>query len=146
MGKVQAERKRAIAGPRKLRPKPIRKSSTVVKMGSVDLFGRRVQVNRHSARADARRERERQGRHSLTAKAEREHWAQRERDEREDRHRQIKEWRAEKRRAAGPRHFYGAWTPWAVDAVDGGHPGRALRRAHRHVRRHARRILKAKII
>lgn len=87
-------------------------------------------VSRKSSRATARRERTRYARHTLTKS-----WEDRMWDE------QAKRERADRRAEQGPRHFYGAWTPWGVSAFMGGHPGR-VRRTARRVKRTARRVLR----
>jgi hypothetical protein len=88
-------------------------------------------VSRRSSKANARRERERYQRHQLTESHIDRMYREQEKRERADR-------RAEQ----GPRHWYGAWSPYGVSAFMGGHPGRAVRHAHRKVRRHVRRIIR----
>lgn len=88
--------------------------------------------SRKSSRANARRERTRQARHTLTKAWETEMWDD-----------QARRDRADRRAEQGPRHYYGAWAPYGWSAFLGGHPGRAVKAVHRKVRRHARRLVRA---
>lgn len=88
-------------------------------------------VSRTSSRANARRAKARYARHTLTKSWEDRMWEE-----------QAKRERADRRAEQGPRHWYGAWTPYGVSAFMGGHPGRAARHVHRKVRRHVRRIIR----
>lgn len=90
-------------------------------------------VSRRSSRANARREKHRYARHTLTKSWEDRMWEE-----------QAKRERADRRAEQGPRHWYGAWTPYGVSAFMGGHPGRALRRAHKRVKRHVRRLTRGR--
>lgn len=85
-------------------------------------------VSRRSSAANAKRERRRYERHTLTRSWEDRMWAE-----------QAKRERADRRAEQGPRHYYGAWTPWSVSAYMGGHPGRAKRRIRSAVRKITRR-------
>lgn len=77
-------------------------------------------TSRKSSRANARRERRRSQRHTLT-----------------------KSWEDQMFAEQGPRHFYGAWAPYGWSAIMGGHPGRVVRKVHRKLRKHARRLARA---
>jgi hypothetical protein len=84
-----------------------------------------------SSRANARREKTRHARHTLTKKWEDRMWEE-----------EAKRDRADRRAAQGPRHWYGPWTPPGVSAFMGGHPGRALKKVHRKLRHHVRRLVR----
>jgi hypothetical protein len=90
-------------------------------------------VSRKSSRANARREKARYGRHTLTKTWEDRMWAE-----------QAKRERADRRAEQGPRHYYGAWTPWGVSKFMGGRPGRAIRRAKKRVKRQVRRLARGR--
>lgn len=90
-------------------------------------------VSRRSSRANARRAKHRYSRHTLTKTWEDRMWAD-----------QAKRERADRRAEQGPRHWYGAWTPYGVSAFMGGGPGRAARKVGRRVRARVRRIVRAR--
>lgn len=77
-------------------------------------------VSRKSSKANARRAKAKYQRHTLTKSWEDKMWAE-----------QAKRERADRRAEQGPRHFYGAWTPYGASAWAGGGPGRAKGRKKR---------------
>lgn len=110
-----------------------RKRSSARRAHEVAGTAKPIIVSRRSASGNAKRAKRRYAAHTLTASWEDRMW--REQQQRE---------RADRRAEQGPRHWYGAWTPYGVSAWAGGHPGRALRRAHRKVRRKVRRIIRGR--
>lgn len=89
-----------------------------------ELRGAAPIVSRKSSAANAKRAKRRYAAHTLTKSWEDRMWEE-----------QAKRERADRRAEQGPRHYYGAWSPWGVSSWAGGHPGRAVRKVRKHVRR-----------